>query len=338
MRRFNIARLLAVGTATFIGATFINVASVHADALPSDATTQAATISAGCFDQPNGLAYWSVSNPNQTTSNLQWTTDDGDESGTYDAVPGTSQFTTPYDDNEPTESFIFSQDDQDDTTLVVPTTACVQAPVTPVAPVCVDGTNRDNLHFEWSDLGTVTVRTKHHAPLCDDVTVYFSSYSLPDTYDKTGIFDDSSIPQQLFASVSAVLLKGTSGEQTLAVDVPNACTSYQLDLYYAPEIVEVTGAGHGSQLIYGNITSSTVTDCTVQPGKGGGDTPPPVVTPPPVIPPVVSTPPVVTPAAPVGTLSDTGTEAWLTTALATLLLTTALGVQVYSRFSRGKNA
>jgi len=64
--------------------------------------------------------------------------------------------------------------------------------------------------YGTSFTGTVTVKTVNNAPLCDDVTIYLTNYTLPSTYDQSGIYDDSALPQILFDSKSITLLKGTT--------------------------------------------------------------------------------------------------------------------------------
>lgn len=166
---------------------------------------------------------------------------------------------------------------------LAPTVTAAQVTDTP--DTCVDGSDRANLTYHWDEKGTVSVSTKDGKLLCADETLYLSSYTLPDSYDNSGIFDDSSVPQQLFDSSSVVLHKGTTGDATLNIDVPDACTTYQLDLYYAPEITEVGYHGHEGQLVYGRIYLTTQEDCSCNtapaPGQGGDteETVPPVVAP-----------------------------------------------------------
>jgi len=325
MNRLSIlAKMLVVGIVVSFGTIFTQNPRAAADELPA---TSNFAINAACFDASNALTYWSVTNPDASPMAVGWATDDGDESGTYTAPTGTSQFTTPYDDNEPSESFIFSPASQDDVTLTVAGTECAQ----PTTPPCVDGMIRSNLAMDWSEeTGTVTLHTVDDAPLCDDVTVYLSSYTLPATYDKSGIFDDSSLPQQYFDSTSAVLQKGTAGDVTLTVGTPNACTDFQMDIYYAPEIINVPYAGHSTQLIYGNIHLATATDCSGAPGMGGGQLPPDTTPSTPPTPVVAPAPPVsapVTVAAAPKQLADTGASPLMPT-LGALL---TLGVAIFVR-------
>jgi hypothetical protein len=185
---------------------------------------------------------------------------------------------------------------------------------------CIDGSKVANLDFSSDKLGVVTVFTVNDQPLCDDVTVYLSSYSLPATYDNSGAFNDSALPQRLYSSSSAVLSKGTSGGETITVDVPDACVPYQLDLYYGPEVTSVTATSdHGSQLIYGNIIKATETNCAGGKGAGPAETTP-------TAPEVAATPVA-------ATLSDTGTQSGLVSIIAGVLLVGAMAAR-FVRFSR----
>jgi hypothetical protein len=143
--------------------------------------------------------------------------------------------------------------------------------------------------------------------------VYLSAYTLPKTYDESGIFDDSALPQQMFSSTHAVLAQGTAGNVTLTATVPNACTDYQLDAYYPPEVASVSYQGQGAQLIYGKIYMHTATDCTVTPpttgGHGGGKV-------------LGATTTAATP-----TLADTGESSTLPSLAAITLMATAMFVK-----------
>jgi len=163
---------------------------------------------------------------------------------------------------------------------------------------CANGLQRSNFAVTWNAVDSVSVKTANSKLLCDDVTLWFSSYTLPDNYNGQGFSNNpTASPQTIFDSMSAVLKKGTNGATDFKVKIPEACKGMQIDLYYGPEITHVTAAGHGNQYITGKIMSKTVDECTpVTPEE------PPVVVPP-VVPPVeAETPP--TPA-PVVTVPQT---------------------------------
>lgn len=92
--------------------------------------------------------------------------------------------------------------------------------------------------------GEAIVRAK--GPLCQDVTVWFSSYTLPKNYDNSGLFGGpTSYPQARYASTKIVMQKGTTGEQTVRVKEPNLCeTAAQFDIYpREQEITQITDKG-----------------------------------------------------------------------------------------------
>jgi hypothetical protein len=312
--------LLLMGIVVLTGSMMIRSSAASADSLP------AATITANCVDATAGMTYWNVANSGPGTAEVTWTAGEG--TSTYTAPFGNSKFATVKSTDSTPMSFSIAG--QEPFTVEQPTEACVQPETS-----CVDGTIRSNLEYDWSEeTGTVTLRTVNSALLCNDVTVYLSTYVLPANYDNSGIFDDSSLPQTHFDSATAVLQKNTTGDITLQVKTPDACTPFQMDIYYAPEIVDVPYTGHGAQLIYGNIHPSTQTDCT--PGMGGGEVTPPVV---PVTPGMGGgevTPPVVVTATPVAAkavqaapqqLTNTGTSLTIPMISAIMMLSLAIVVR-----------
>lgn len=128
---------------------------------------------------------------------------------------------------------------------------------------CVDGTVRANFAVTWIATDNVSVKTVNNKLLCADVTVFFSSYVLPDNYNGQGfVGNPTASPQTHFDSTSAVLKKGTNGATNLKIKIPEACKGMQVDLYYAPQITTVTSKGHGNQYISGKILSKTQETCT----------------------------------------------------------------------------
>jgi hypothetical protein len=195
-------------------------------------------------------------------------------------------------------------------------------------PNCVDGTNHNNLVTTWNGGDTFTIKTKNGAPLCNDLTLYGSSYVLTNPAYAGGLFGaPGSYPQSLYKTVTTTLPKDKK-DLKVTVTVPlSPCGNQQVDLYYGPEIKTVGAAGHGSQYINGNIiTPFNKTTCT--PGQGGGPTTTgttpgtPTTTSTPVAP---STPAVeaASTVAPVATLSDTGTSTVATSVLASALIAAA---------------
>lgn len=150
---------------------------------------------------------------------------------------------------------------------------------------CVDGTVRSNLAVTWINSGSVTVGTVDNKPLCNDTTVYFSSYTAPDNYNGKGFSNNpTASPQSIFDSTSVVLKKDATTPVAMKVSLPEACKNMQVDVYYGPEITTVTEKGHGGQYISGKILLKTQNECTpVTP-----ETPAPVT---PVTPVEAQTPP-----------------------------------------------
>lgn len=153
---------------------------------------------------------------------------------------------------------------------------------------CVDGNVRSNLAITWNSSSNVTVKTVGDKPLCNDTTIYFSSYTMPDNYNGKPFGGNATAsPQAIFDSTSTVLAKGVNKAVTLTIDLPEACKNVQVDTYYGPEITTVGASGHGSQYITGKILKKTVDTCApVTPEQ------------PPVTPPVVPTPEAQTPPTP----------------------------------------
>lgn len=196
-------------------------------------------------------------------------------------------------------------------------------------PNCVDGTQSKNLITTWNKSDTFTVKTKTGAPLCNDITLYGSSYVLTNPAYKGGLFGaPGSYPQTLYKTVTVTLPKDTKDVNTTVVVPLSPCGNQQVDLYYGPEITTVGAAGHGKQYLNGNIiTPFNETSC--EGGKGGGDTTP--VTP--TNPTPTDTTPAPTPAtavvttAPVAaTLTDTGTNTLVTSILASFFIAVAVFV------------
>lgn len=128
---------------------------------------------------------------------------------------------------------------------------------------CVDGSKRSNLAVTWNTKNSISFKTVGDKPLCNDVTVYFSTYIMPDNYNGQGFSQNpTAVPQTLHKSVSKVMQKGTNGAGTLAVEWPEACKNVQIDLYYGPEITTVDKSGHGTQYITGKLYQKTVNECT----------------------------------------------------------------------------
>jgi hypothetical protein len=245
-----------------------------------------------CADNTAKVAYWKVVNKNADAEEINWNNFDNGTSGSYIAAPGESKLTTGYDlaaGNNRT-GFVWtnnvSSTNSSNTPCQPETTPVTEEPSVP--PVqCVDGSVQQNLTIIWLSNDHVTIKTKNGAPLCDDVTVFFSAYVMPYNYDGQGFYGNpTAYPQHKFSSDSVTLEKGTDGTAELKVELPVSCHNVQLDVYYGPEIETVGSNGHGTQ----NIESKVIlSDGTCENGNGSaGGTPSTPTTP-------------VTPAAPITT-------------------------------------
>jgi len=144
-------------------------------------------------------------------------------------------------------------------TIAVATTAGATAN----ASTCVDGKNSGNLVVTWISNSEVTVGTVKNKPLCNDLDLHFSSYTMPDNYNgKPFNNNPTATPQTIFDNAPASLEKGSTKPVKLAIKLPEACKNIQVDVYYAPIIETVSQAGHGSQYISGKIISKTNDACT----------------------------------------------------------------------------
>jgi hypothetical protein len=113
--------------------------------------------------------------------------------------------------------------------------------------VCVDATQRRNLRVEWHGSSKVKVHTKDHRMPCAETRVIFSVYVMPDTWDGKG-FNETALPQKHIQSTRSVVL--TDDEATFELDPVNPCFNTQSDVYYAPQIDDLSWPeGHNQQFI-----------------------------------------------------------------------------------------
>jgi hypothetical protein len=131
-----------------------------------------------------------------------------------------------------------------------------------VASTCVDGSIRSNLVVTWKNNSNVTVGTVSNKPLCNDVTLFFSSYTMPDSYNgQPFMHNPTASPQTIFDNVTAVMKKGEAKTISLDINLPESCKNTQVDVYYAPKIETVGSNGHGNQYISGKIINKTQGEC-----------------------------------------------------------------------------
>lgn len=128
---------------------------------------------------------------------------------------------------------------------------------------CVDGKKHSNLVVTWKSNKEVTVGTVSNKPLCEDVNIHFSSYTMPDNYNgKPFSNNPTATPQTIFDDAATTLKKGATKPTSLAINLPEACKNIQVDVYYAPKMEIVSKAGHGNQYLSGKIISKTTDTCT----------------------------------------------------------------------------
>lgn len=175
---------------------------------------------------------------------------------------------------------------------------------------CITNPTADDLVAEiFPFRGSAEVRAADGVNVCADVVL--SIYRVPATW-KGKTFNETATPQTLLDSATGKV--GGEGTLKLWVDVPK-CGNLQIDLYFPPEITEVTAAGHGTKLILGKIwrwyddagNRILCTDVPPTPTETATTTPP-VPTPTET---ATTTPPVPTPTetttAPVPTPTETTT-------------------------------
>lgn len=246
-----------------------------------------------CSDAPSLSTYWNVYNKNAFDVQIDWSNDANSLTGTYAAPAGFSHLITGYNPNDGnnTTGFIW---EGSTTHTNAPSSPCdsailTPAPIdtdpTPTTPVCINGSIQQNLVVTYLTDSTVSIKTANGTPLCDDVTIYFSSYIMPANYDGKGFYNnDTSYPQTQYSSTSTTLKKGTDGDSILSISLPSYCNNIQVDVYYGPEIKTVGVGGHGTQNILSQVYLS---DGSCEMGGGGvlaPITPEPPVTPPVVVP------------------------------------------------------
>ena len=189
---------------------------------------------------------------------------------------------------------------------------------------------QDSFKTVWNDDNTFTITVA--TPLKQKMQFFVSDYVLTSPDYKGGCFKrDASFgtyPQTWYKTETVVLDKGFSGTKTVSVELPTTCENVQVDLYWGktdsysgvlPLNSTVDVNGHDKYgYIQGNIMQ-TAKNPACQPGQGGGETPPVVVTPTPT-----PAAPVATPAAP--TLVDTGLKVSLVSILAAVTAAAAVFV------------
>lgn len=132
------------------------------------------------------------------------------------------------------------------------------APAGATSTDCANPTDRNNITYSWKSNDKISVSLKK--PVCEDLTLFFSSYEMPDTWDQKG-FNATAVPQVWKASSSVTFkAKAAVASKDLTVALPSECKNAQIDLYFAPEITNLPNTGHGAQYITHKF--QTMKDCT----------------------------------------------------------------------------
>lgn len=130
---------------------------------------------------------------------------------------------------------------------------------------CIDGTVNKNYSGRWISKDTVHFKTLNDRPLCEDVTIFVSSYVMPDNYNGAPFFGNpTAYPQTQFASKKVVVKKGTNAENTVTIAVPNECKNAQMDAYIGPEIKVVGADGHQGRNIASKVVRKSKENCNPQ--------------------------------------------------------------------------
>ena len=146
---------------------------------------------------------------------------------------------------------------------VVALSATANTPVS--ATSCVSGTSYKDFDGSYSGRDTMTVWPIK--PLCNDVKVNFSTFKVLNNYNGNGFKNNpTALPQQSIYNQTVTLKKGTTGKTTVKVQVPDACTDYQIDAYIGPVQTKIT-TNEGlvnTNAIVGKLFKRLKNDCTVK--------------------------------------------------------------------------
>ena len=88
--------------------------------------------------------------------------------------------------------------------LVAEPALAAQSPQYPAPIACVDATKTANLLWQWAGSDHISVSLKGNKPACVATTLFFSSYTMPDTWDGNG-FNGTAVPQTRYDSDSVTI-------------------------------------------------------------------------------------------------------------------------------------
>lgn len=245
-------KLLTAGAAVLFAMSCQSTASVFAAANPVPLE-----ITPICSSADLGVSFWNVHNKNAESTVGTWQNFDANATDTFTAQSGNTLFVTDYNKdshNNRTEFKSYADRVERNATEY----SCDQMDVLP----CVNGAIQQNLEVAING-DTATIASLNSVPLCDDVTINFSSYVMPSSYDgqdvayENGSFGNTTAyPQQIFATKQALLQAGTDGATELQIALPDACNNTQVDVYYGDTISTVGVNGHGTVNILSDLYPS----------------------------------------------------------------------------------
>lgn len=259
-----------------------------------------------CSSVEQHTSYYEVINKNDENVTIDYVNASASATGTFVATPGTSALYVGYNAIDPNNTTSFTyQRITTQTNANVGTTCDAsqlpgghESPATPTDPTipgqgsgttepatCVDGTDASNLSVVWNNNSQITINTKSNLPLCNDLTLYYSTYRMPSNYDNQGfsVANTTSYPQTMLQSYELNLAAGTYGLWIKNVPLPDYCYNTQADIYYGPEVTAIggdalgyhadgtpisSGVGHGAQNIKSVVFLKDPGQCV--PGRGAG--------------------------------------------------------------------
>lgn len=133
------------------------------------------------------------------------------------------------------------------------------------AASCTTGSKYTDFTGYVTGKDTLTIRTKDNLKLCNDVDVHFASFVIHNDYNGEGFSKNpTALPQTQYYIKTVTLKKGTTGDKTVTVDIPDECTNYQIDAYIGKIQTEIkTSEGFiGTNAITSKLYQKTKDDCS----------------------------------------------------------------------------
>jgi len=240
-----------------------------------------------CSSATAGISYYEVDNKNADSVSIAYDNASANATGTFTATPGTSALYVAYNSSDPNNTTSFTYQGVTTQTNANVGTTCDADQLPPVVPTCTDATDASQLNVVWNNDSQIAITTKTGLPVCNTVTLYYSTYRMPDNYngagfETNGTVNPTAIPQTEEQSYTFTLEAGTFGTWLENVPAPNYCYNTQADVYYGPEVTGIDangygyhadgsstgGYGHASQYIASMTYATNTTKCA--PGMGGG--------------------------------------------------------------------